>query len=74
MLECGGCALSYPVRDGSPALLISAASVHTTRTPDPAFETLLTEAVEASFSGWDLSSLADRCTTTTDDGPPLLDA
>lgn len=40
---------------------------------DPAFEMLLAEAIAAPFSGWNLSWLANRCTTTTD-GPPLLDS
>jgi SAM-dependent methyltransferase len=38
------------------------------------FEQLLAEAVAAPFGGWDLSWLAERCITTTDDGPPLIDA
>lgn len=73
-LTCTGCSLSYPVHDGIPALLISAADARSTEFNDPEFEKFLAEAVAAPFSGWDLSWLADRCTTTTDDGPPLVEA
>ncbi len=73
-LERSGCALSYPVCDGIPALLISAASGSTTESPDPTFETLLTAVVEEPLSGRELSLVAKRCTTTPDDGPPLIDA
>jgi uncharacterized protein YbaR (Trm112 family) len=72
-LDCTGCSLSYPVRVGIPALLISAASARSTQVTDPSFENLLAEANAAPFSGWDLSWLAERCTTKTDDGPPLTE-
>jgi SAM-dependent methyltransferase/uncharacterized protein YbaR (Trm112 family) len=71
-LDCTGCLLSYPVRAGIPVLLISAASAGSTQPTDPIFDNLLAEAIAAPFGGWDLSWLADRCSTaTTDDGPPL---
>jgi uncharacterized protein YbaR (Trm112 family) len=73
-LDCTGCSLSYPVRDGVPVLLISAASARSSDFYDPSFDILLAEAIAAPFSGWDLSWLADRCTTRTDNGPPLIEA
>src|SRR5690349_17332406 len=72
-LDCTECLLRYPVDAGVPALLISAASAPSTHFTDPIFEKLLAEAVAAPFEGWDLSWLADRCTTTPDAGPPLID-
>lgn len=70
-LDCTGCLLTYPVQAGIPVLLISAASARSAQFTDPDFERLVSEAVLAPFAGWDLSWLEQRCTTTTDDGPPL---
>jgi len=72
-LDCTGCLLSYPVDGGVPVLLISAASRRSTQFTDPSFEKLLSEAIAAPFEGWDVSWLADRCTATTDDRPPLIE-
>jgi SAM-dependent methyltransferase len=72
-LDCTGCSLTYPVEARVPMLLISAASARSAQFTDPNFERLVSEALGAPFGGWDLSWLAERCTTTTDDGPPLIE-
>ena len=53
--------------------LISAASARSAQLTDANFECPVSEAIVAPFGGWDLSCLAERCTTTTDDGPPLTE-
>jgi uncharacterized protein YbaR (Trm112 family) len=62
-MDCSGCSLAYPVRDGVPVLVIGEATSRPTPT-DAEFERLIDEAVRAPFHGWDLSWL-DACQTRT---------
>jgi SAM-dependent methyltransferase len=58
-LDCQNCPLSYPLRDGVPVLVIKQASARRVATDDE-FERLITEALQAPFSGWDFSWLESR--------------
>jgi uncharacterized protein YbaR (Trm112 family) len=62
-MDCSGCSLAYPVRDGVPVLVIGEATSRPTPT-DAEFERLIDEAVRAPFHGWDLSWLDARQTRT----------
>src|ERR1700730_6485087 len=64
-LDCTGCLLTYPVRDGIPMLVIGQASSRPAHT-DPDFERLVAEAIAAPMSGWDFSWRDGHRTTTTD--------
>jgi uncharacterized protein YbaR (Trm112 family) len=48
-LDCQNCPLSYPLRDGVPALVINQANARPVPTDDE-FERLISEALQASFS------------------------
>jgi len=58
-LDCQNCPLSYPLRDGVPILVIKQASARRVATDDE-FEQLVSEALQAPFSGWDFSWLEGR--------------
>ena len=58
-LDCQHCPLSYPLRDGVPVLVIKQASARQIATDDE-FERLISEALQAPFSGWDFSWLEGR--------------
>jgi uncharacterized protein YbaR (Trm112 family) len=58
-LECQNCPLSYPLRDGVPVLVIKQANARKVATDDE-FERLISEALQAPFSGWDFSWLEGR--------------
>src|SRR5216684_6693441 len=58
-LDCQTCPLSYPLRDGVPVLVIKQASARQIETSDE-FERLISEALQAPFSGWDFSWLEGR--------------
>jgi uncharacterized protein YbaR (Trm112 family) len=58
-LNCQNCPLSYPLRDGMPVLVIKQASARKIETDDE-FERLISEALQAPFSGWDFSWLEGR--------------
>jgi len=58
-LDCQNCPLSYPLRDGVPVLVIKQANARPVPTDDE-FERLISEALQASFSGWDFSWLEGR--------------
>lgn len=62
-LDCQNCPLSYPLRDGVPVLVIKQASTRQVATDDE-FERLITEALQAPFSGWDFSWLEGRFVQT----------
>ena len=62
-LDCQHCPLSYPLWDGVPVLVMKQASARKTATDDE-FERLITEALQAPFSGWDFSWLEDRLVET----------
>jgi SAM-dependent methyltransferase len=64
-MDCSGCSLAYPVRDGVPVLVIGEATSRPTPT-DAEFERLIDEALRAPFHGWDLSWLDARQTRTAD--------
>jgi uncharacterized protein YbaR (Trm112 family) len=64
-MDCSGCSLAYPVRDGVPVLVIGEATSRPTLT-DAEFERLIDEAGRAPFDGWDLSWLDARQTRTAD--------
>lgn len=65
-LDCQSCPLSYPLRDGVPVLVIKQASARQVETDDE-FERLISEALQAAFSGWDFSWLEGRRVQT--EGP-----
>ncbi len=65
-LDCQSCPLSYPLRDGVPVLVIKQASAREIATDDE-FERLISEALQAPFSGWNFSWLEGRCVQT--EGP-----
>ncbi len=58
-LDCQNCPLSYPLRDSVPVLVIQQASARQIETSDE-FERLISEALQAPFSGWDFSWLEGR--------------
>jgi len=58
-LDCQNCPLSYPLRDGVPVLVIKEARARPVETSDE-FERLVSEALQAPFSGWDFSWLEGR--------------
>jgi SAM-dependent methyltransferase len=64
-MDCSGCSLTYPIRDGVPVLVIGEATSRLTPT-DAEFERLIGEAVGAPFQGWDLSWLDGRRTMSAD--------
>lgn len=64
-LDCQNCSLSYPLRDGVPVLVIKQASARPVETNDE-FERLVSEALQAPFSGWDFSWLEGRRVETPD--------
>jgi SAM-dependent methyltransferase len=64
-LNCRGCPLSYPIRDGVPLLVIDRARARPTPT-DPQFDRLVAEAAAAPFSGWNWSWLDGRRVTAPD--------
>jgi uncharacterized protein YbaR (Trm112 family) len=64
-LNCRGCPLSYPIRDGVPVLVIDQARARPTPT-DPQFDRLVAEAAAAPFSGWNWSWLDGRRVTAPD--------
>jgi len=64
-LDCQNCPLSYPLRDGVPVLVIKQASARKIETDDE-FERLISEALQAPFSGWDFSWLEGRRVHTPD--------
>ncbi len=64
-LDCQNCPLSYPVRSGVPVLVIKEARVRPVETSDK-FERLVSEALQAPFSGWDFSWLQGRRVETPD--------
>jgi len=64
-LDCQNCPLSYPLRDDVPVLVIKQASARPVETSDE-FERLISEALQAPFSGWDFSWLEDRQVRTPD--------
>jgi SAM-dependent methyltransferase len=69
-MDCSGCSLAYPVRDGVPVLVIGEATSRPTPT-DAEFERLIDEALRAPFHGWDLSWLDARQTrAATGSGDP----
>jgi uncharacterized protein YbaR (Trm112 family) len=63
--DCQNCPLSYPLRDGVPVLVIKQASARKIETDDE-FERLISEALQAPFSGWDFSWLEGRQVQTPD--------
>ena len=71
-LDCSGCSLSYPMRDGVPVLQIGEAISRPTAT-DAEFERLIGEAAAAPFHGWDLSWLDSRRTITADESASPID-
>jgi uncharacterized protein YbaR (Trm112 family) len=71
-LNCRGCPLSYPIRDGVPVLVIDQALARPTPT-DPEFDRLVADAVTARFSGWDWSWLDNRRITAPDPHGDLAD-
>lgn len=58
-LDCQNCPLSYPVRSGVPVLVIKEARARPVET-SAEFEQLVSEALQAHFSGWDFSWLEGR--------------
>ncbi len=64
-LDCRNCPLSYPLRNGVPVLVIKQASARKIETDDE-FERLISEALQAPFSGWDFSWLEGRQMHTPD--------
>jgi len=58
-LDCQNCPLSYPVHSGVPVLVIKEARARNVPTSDE-FERLVSEALQAPFSGWDFSWLQGR--------------
>jgi uncharacterized protein YbaR (Trm112 family) len=64
-LDCLGCALTYPVRDAVPVLVIGEATARPTPT-DPEFDRLVAEAIATPFSGWNWDQLANRLSVTPD--------
>ena len=62
-LDCQNCPLSYPLRDSVPVLVIQQASTRKIETDDE-FERLISEALQAPFSGWDFSWLEGRLVQT----------
>ena len=64
-LDCQNCALSYPMRDGVPVMVMRQASARMMST-DEEFERLIAEALQAPFAGWDFSWLAGRRVQTPD--------
>ncbi len=71
-VDCRGCPLSYPIQNGIPVPVIAEARARPIAT-DPDFERLVAEAVAAPFSGWDLSWLESRRTTSGDQPGQLMD-
>src|SRR6266581_2335290 len=68
-LDCRGCSLTYPIRNGVPVLVIGEATSRPTPT-DPEFERLIGEAARAPFLGWDLSWLDARQTRVEGSADP----
>ncbi len=64
-LDCQNCALSYPMRDGVPVMVMRQASARM-MSADEEFERLVAEALQAPFAGWDFSWLAGRRVQTPD--------
>jgi len=64
-LDCQTCPLSYPLRDGVPVLVLKETRVRPVETSDE-FERLVSEALQAPFSGWDFSWLQGRRVETGD--------
>jgi uncharacterized protein YbaR (Trm112 family) len=62
-LDCTGCSLTFPIRNGVPVLVIGEATVRPIPT-DSEFDQLINQALAAPFHGWDLSWLESRKTTT----------
>src|SRR5919204_5782506 len=59
LVECVNCPLGYPLRGGVPSLVISESVARPIAT-DAEFDQLVTEAIEAPFTGWDFSWLGAR--------------
>ncbi len=64
-LDCQTCPLSYPIRSGVPVLVLKETRVRPVETSDE-FERLVSEALQAPFSGWDFSWLQGRRVETGD--------
>src|SRR5258706_7037267 len=64
-LDCQNCPLSYPLRDGVFVLVIKQVSARKIETDDE-FERLISEVLQALFSGWDFSWLEGRRVHTPD--------
>ena len=58
-LDCQNCPLSYPLHDGVPVLVMKQASACKVAADDE-FERLISEVLQAPFSGWDFSWLEGR--------------